>query len=49
MQTAVCCLLTVCFCADPNTPKDAPPRESIELRAYVFWENEPAQDIALEL
>ena len=25
---------------DPTTPPDAPERESIEIRAYVFWENE---------
>ena len=24
---------------DPSTPADAPERESIELRAYIFWED----------
>ena len=31
---------------DPTTSPDALPRQSIEIRAYVFWENEPEQDIA---
>ena len=35
--------------SDPTTPADAPPRESIEIRAYAFWENEPEQAIAREL
>ena len=34
---------------DPSTPADAPPRESIEIRAYVFWEDLPEQEIAKEL
>lgn len=25
---------------DPTTPADAPYRESVELRAYVFWEDD---------
>ncbi len=25
---------------DPTTPPDAPERESIEIRAYAFWEDE---------
>jgi hypothetical protein len=24
--------------ADPNTPPDAPPRESIETRTFAFWD-----------
>ena len=24
----------------PDTPEDAPPRESIELRAFAFWDEE---------
>ena len=24
----------------PDTPDDAPPRESIELRAFAFWDDE---------
>ncbi|DBA80955.1 TPA: hypothetical protein ACH3X2_007172 [Trebouxia sp. C0005] len=31
---------------DPTTAPDALPRQSVESRAYVFWENEPEQDIA---
>ena len=31
---------------DPTTSADALPRQSIEIRAYVFWENEPEQEIA---
>lgn len=31
---------------DPTTSPDAPPRQSIETRAFVFWENEPKQEIA---
>ena len=27
---------------DPTTREDAPPRRSVESRAYVFWENETA-------
>ena len=34
---------------DPRPPADAPPRESIEIRAYVFWENEPSQEPDLKL
>ena len=34
---------------DPTTPLAAPERESIEIRAYAFWENEPEQPIASEL
>lgn len=29
-----------CSFQDPTVPSDAPPRESLELRAYVFWEND---------
>ena len=31
---------------DPTTSPGAPPRESIEIRAYAFWEDEPQQDMA---
>lgn len=31
---------------DPTTSPDAPPRQSIEIRAYVFWEDLPEQEIA---
>ncbi|KAK9801865.1 hypothetical protein WJX73_003589 [Symbiochloris irregularis] len=34
---------------DPTTPAGAPPRESIEIRAYAFWEHEAEQPIAREL
>lgn len=34
---------------DPASSPDALPRQSIELRAYVFWENEPEQPYAKEL
>lgn len=34
---------------DPTTPPDAPMRESVELRAMVFWEHEPPQAPELEL
>ena len=34
---------------DPATPKDAPIRESVELRALVFWEHEPPQAPEMEL
>ena len=31
---------------DPSTSPDAPHRQSIEIRAYVFWEDLPEQEIA---
>jgi len=31
---------------DPTTPPDALARHSIETRAYVFWEDEPEQEVA---
>ena len=34
---------------DPTSAPDAPPRESVELRALVFWEHEAAQAPAMEL
>lgn len=34
---------------DPTTRPDAPPRQSIEIRAYVFWEDLPPQPIAMQL
>ena len=34
---------------DPHTAGDAPRRQSIETRAYVFWENDEPQPIAHEL
>lgn len=34
---------------DPNTPSDAAPRQSIELRAYAFFEDLPEQGIEHEL
>ena len=34
---------------DPTVPTEAPPRESVELRAYVFWEQEPKQAYAAQL
>ncbi|KAL3161264.1 hypothetical protein ABBQ38_009625 [Trebouxia sp. C0009 RCD-2024] len=34
---------------DPTTSPDAPQRQSVETRAYVFWEHEPEQDIAQTL
>ena len=34
---------------DSSTPSDAVPRHSIETRAFVFWEDEPEQDIATAL
>lgn len=34
---------------DPTARPDAPERESIEIRAYAFWENEEPQPIAREL
>ena len=34
---------------DPNTPADALPRQSIEIRAYAFWEDLPEQEIARTL
>ena len=30
---------------DLSVRDDAPPRESIELRSYVFWEDLPPQDV----
>ena len=35
--------------ADPATPEDAPQRESIELRAFAFFENELPQPVAMDL
>ena len=35
-----------CSFADPDTADDAAERESIELRALVFWEHEAAQEVA---
>ncbi|KAK9811501.1 hypothetical protein WJX72_004881 [[Myrmecia] bisecta] len=32
---------------DHAAPAEETPRESIEIRAYCFWENEPAQEVAL--
>lgn len=29
---------------DPTCPPDAPERESIEIRAFAFWENETSGD-----
>lgn len=34
---------------DPTTPPDAAPRQSIELRAYAFFEDLPEQAIEHEL
>ena len=34
---------------DPNTRPDAPARQSIEIRSFVFWEDEPEQEIARAL
>lgn len=34
---------------DPTTHPDAPPRQSIEIRSYVFLENEPEHDVARQL
>ena len=31
---------------DPTTPADAEARHSIETRAFVFWEDEPEQEVA---
>lgn len=31
---------------DPTTPMNALPRQSIEARAFVFWEDLPQQDVA---
>lgn len=33
---------------DPTTSQDAPPRQSIELRAYAFFENLPEQPAELD-
>ena len=33
----------------PTTRVDAPPRESIEIRAYAFFEDQQPQPIAMEL
>ena len=30
---------------DLNVGEDAPRRESVELRSYVFWENEDPQEV----
>ena len=35
--------------ADLTAPADAPMRESIELRSYVFWEHKPNQQYAARL
>ena len=35
--------------ADPTAPADAPPRESVELRSYVFWEQEARQPYTTQL
>jgi hypothetical protein len=34
---------------DHSVGPDAPPRESVELRSYCFWENELAQEFDREL
>ncbi len=34
---------------DLSVGPEAPPRESIEIRAFCFWEDEPAQEPAMEL
>lgn len=34
---------------DPTSAPDAPPRESVELRALVFWEHDSPQAPALDL
>lgn len=34
---------------DPTAAAGAPPRESVEIRAYAFWENEAEQPIAMDL
>ena len=34
---------------DPSSPADAPPRESVEIRSFAFWEQETPQDVALDL
>ena len=34
---------------DTTTPADAEPRHSVETRAFVFWENETQQEVALSL
>ena len=34
---------------DPTTPSNAPHRESVELRAMVFWEHEQPQAPEMEL
>ncbi len=34
---------------DHSTSPDAPPRESVELRSYCFWEDLPAQDADMHL
>ena len=34
---------------DHSSAPDAPPRESIEIRSFCFFENLPLQDIAKEL
>ena len=32
-----------------RTSPDPPPRESVELRSYCFWEDLPPQDAAMQL
>ena len=34
---------------DHNTSVSAPPRESVELRSYCFWENDEPQQAARDL
>ena len=34
---------------DHGTSPDAPPRESVELRSYCFWEDLPPQEAAMQL
>lgn len=34
---------------DYGTSPDAPPRESVELRAYCFWEDLEPQEVAMQL
>lgn len=34
---------------DHGTSPNAPPRESVELRSYCFWEDLPQQEAAMQL
>ena len=34
---------------NPTTNPDAPERESVEIRAYAFWEHDPPQEPAMEM